>query len=357
MSDFLKDLNLDRTKIKEQILEYCKETFTTYSVSDIEHLNNTLHRCNIIGNDKSIIVDFYFKGNGTTTIRPIGGNLDDSFKIGLYLKTNLCHIDVPGSSYSIPNLDVETRSLLIEYLNTLPGVFKITEDETDTYILFKFKSDHGDKLVLKHYKNKRLQIQGKPLYLYQEVTCFLAEFYPFEDIVTAQAEFFSVSITKDELQEEFNSMLPNSSEFLGERLKAILAPALAYKQIDITLPDYSGFVFPVLRALEGYIKLLFQGKRINIRKRNGFDEHTFLHDGKFYLRQETQDKINCTMTCRAIERAFNYFQQHRNELFHADSIDANIRLVETKQEAVRIINKTFEIIEETYNTLPMESSV
>ncbi|MFB8376964.1 type II toxin-antitoxin system RnlA family toxin [Paenibacillus taichungensis] len=357
MSNFLKDLNLDRTKIKEQILDYCKETFTTYSVSDIEHQNNTLHRCTIIGDDKSIEVDFYYKGNGTTTIRPIGGNPDDSFKIGLYIKTNLCHIDVPGSSYSIPNVDYDSLSLLIEYLNVLPGVSKIYEDETDTYTLFKFKSDRGDKLALKYYKNKRLQIQGKPLYLYQEVTCFLAEFYPFEDIVIAQSEFFSVSITKDELQDAFESMLPNAKDFLGERLKAVLAPALAYKQIDIILPDYSGFVFPVLRALEGYIKLLFQGKNINIKKRNGFDKHTFFHDGKHFLQQTTKDEINCNFTCGAIERAYNYFQQHRNGLFHADSIDVNIRLVETKQEAVRIIDKTFEIIEETYKTLPIESSV
>ncbi|NMO94233.1 RNase LS family HEPN domain-containing protein [Paenibacillus lemnae] len=115
--------------------------------------------------------------------------------------------------------------------------------------------------------------------------------------------------------------------------------------------------FPVLRALEGYIKLLFLTKGIRIAKRNGFDEHIFCHDQKYFLRPDKRALINCEATCAAIERSFNYFNEHRNGLFHADGIDANIRLVETKQEADRIINITFQIIEETYSKLPVESAV
>lgn len=357
MSNFLKNLNLDRSKIKEQVVEYCTEEFTTYSVSDIRHMNNTLYRCDVSGDTKEIVVDFYFKGNGTTTIKPVGQNPDDSFKIGLYLKTNLCNTNTARASYSIQSVENEVVTVLIEYLLELNGVAKINEDVTDLYTLYKFKSLHGDKVVIKYFINKRLQIQGKPLYLYQEITCFLAEYFPFEDIVKAQSDFFSVSITKEDIQEEFDNLLPSSKDFLGERLKSILSPALAYRQIDISLPDYTGFVFPVLRALEGYIKLLFQTKNIRIKKRNGFDEYIFFDGQKHFLRPETTIQINCPDTCHAIERSFNYFNEHRNELFHADGIDANIRLVETKQEAVRIIDKTFQIIEETYTSIPVQSSV
>lgn len=357
MSNFLKDLNLDRSKIKEQIVEYCNEEFTTYSITDILHINHTLYRCVVNGDNKEIVIDFYYKNNGTTTIKPVGKNPDDSFKIGLNLKLSLCNPDVAGASYSIEKVEGEVVSLLIEYLLELDGVTKLNEDTADLYRLFRFKGRHGDKVVIKHFTNKRLQIQGKPLYLYQEVTCFLAEYFPFEDIVKSQSEFFNISITREEIQEEFDILLPSSKDFLGERLKCILSPALAYKQIDISLPDYSGFVFPVLRALEGYIKLLFLTKDIKIKKRNGFDEHIFFDGQKHFLRPEAKVLIICSDTCLAIERCFNYFNEYRNQLFHADGIDANIRLVETKQEAVRIINKTFEIIEETYNSIPVKSIV
>lgn len=357
MSNFLKDLNLDRLKIKDQIVIYCQEEYKTFDVGDVRHINNTQYRCEFVGDNKKIMVDFYFKGNGTTTIKPVGQNLSDALKAALFIKTNLCHTDIKGSSYSIPNVENETVDLLIEYLLELEGVNKINEDVVESYTLYRLKGMDGDKVVIKHFSNKRLQVQGKPLYLYQEITYFLAEFSPFEDIVNAHSEFYNVSVTKEEIQDEFDSLLPTAKGFIGDRLKRVLSPALAYRQIDITLPDYSGFVFPVLRALEGYIKLLFKTKGILIAKRNGFDEYIFCHDHKFFLRDDKRQIINCEATCLAIEKSLNYFNEHRNGLFHADGIDENIRLVETKQEANRIISLTFKIIEETYRTLPLKSAV
>lgn len=355
MGNFLNELHLDRSKIKEKIIEYCNEEFTTYVTTEIENIKDTQYRCTINGDNKEIVIDFYYKLDGRTTIKPTGKNYEDSFKIALNLKLNLCNVDIGGASYSIKIVEDEVVSLLIEYLLELNGVTKLNEDKTDIYKLFRFKGILGDKIVIKHFNNKRLQIQGKPLHLYQEITCFLAEYFPFEEIIKSQSEFFNVSITREEIQEELDNLLPNSKNFLGERLKSILSPALAYKQIDIFLPDYSGFVFPVLRALEGYIKLLFLNNNIKIKKKNGFDEHIFFDDYKYFLRPETKALIDCNDTCLAIERSFNYFNQHRNQLFHADGIDANIRLVETKKEAVRIINNTFAIIEETYNSISFKS--
>lgn len=352
MSNFFKNLYLDRDKLMPTIEEFCKGEFDSYIVNDIQHINGTQYRCIIIGDNKEVTIDLFYKSDGTTSFNvQVGKNQDISFKLGLYLKTNLCNSDVKGSSYSIPNVSEDTVNLLLEYITEIEGVKKLNEDIGPHYKLYRYKSHHGDSVVIKYFSNKRLQIQGKPLYLYQEITCFLAELFPFEDIIKTQAEFFQVNIEKDEIQNEFDQLLPTAKTFLGERLKCVISPALAYRQIDIPLSDYTSFVFPVLRGLEGYIRLLFANKGLTVPRGKGFDEFLFFDGQRHNIRPEIIPRINCPATCAAIERAFNYFSEHRNGLFHTHHIDANIRLVETKQDAERIITKTLQIIEETYSSI------
>jgi hypothetical protein len=352
-----KKLNLDRSKIDGCIKDFCGNHFRDFEYDGIVHVNNNLYRSELIGDGKAVTIDFYYNQDGTTSVNPaVGKNKDISMALALYIRDQAGNLsDKKNSSYSVPRMNKDDVDLLIEYLRDLEGVQCIGHDVTNTYALYRFQSSFGDRITLKYYTNQTLQVQGKPLFLYQEVTCFLAEFYPFDQVVSTQAEYFHVPVRAEEVKEDLDQALKYSKEFLGEKLIKILTPSLVFKNIDIELDDYSSFVFPVLRALEGYIKLLFRSKNIRIPKK-GFDDVIQCPFGmRFELREHVREQIACQATCDAIERAYNYYHENRHGLFHVDQIPEMSRLVENKRDAVRIINKTLEIIEETYRTLPIHT--
>lgn len=137
----------------------------------------------------------------------------------------------------------------------LDGVQKIEEvlSPDGIYKLFKFVGPTGDKLVLKHFTNGTLQIQGKPLYLYQEVTCFLSQYLPFEQVVHNQEQAYCITIDTTGIQQEIVDLLPKAHKVIDSTLQKILVSSLAFRKIDINLPDYSSFVLPTLRVLDGFI--------------------------------------------------------------------------------------------------------
>ncbi|MCK4260794.1 MAG: type II toxin-antitoxin system RnlA family toxin, partial [Halanaerobiales bacterium] len=185
---------------------------------------------------------------------------------------------------------------------------------------------------------------------YQEVTCFLAEYFPFDDIVQNQAEFFSVDIQPDEIMNEMKLSVPTVFDVLDSSLKNILSASLAYRKIDIALPDYSSFVYPALRTLEGYLKYLFMSKGIIISNEEGFRGKLYSKQGKYKMEQTIKEEIACDKTCYAIEQCYSFFCRHRNSLFHTDLMGTS-RVIDSKDEANMIILKTLDLMEDTYKSI------
>jgi hypothetical protein len=61
-----KKLNIDQTKLKDYIQEFCEQEFTAYNIDDIKPIsdNSLQHRCKIDTNGKNLIIDFYFNSDG-----------------------------------------------------------------------------------------------------------------------------------------------------------------------------------------------------------------------------------------------------------------------------------------------------
>lgn len=139
--------------------------------------------------------------------------------------------------------------------------------------------------------------------------------------------------------------------FLGEVLKQIILPCFTLKKIDIELTDYSLFVFPALKGLEGYIKKLFGLKGITIQ-REGFGDY-FSHSFPkgHILTKETKTKVENDIICSAIEEAYNLYNTQRHSLFHVDSMIETTRTIDTKLQAEKLIDDVINLIETTYTRL------
>lgn len=58
----------------------------------------------------------------------------------------------------------------------------------------------------------------------------------------------------------------------------------------------------------------------------------------------------------AIEKGYNHFWAQRHGLFHVDEPAEASRIIEDREEAIRLINETLEIVENTYRELVKEKS-
>ncbi|MGZ0086852.1 type II toxin-antitoxin system RnlA family toxin [Caldibacillus thermoamylovorans] len=357
--NIFKGLMLDRSKLPEWLAQVTKEKFSDSIVSEIYRVGkgDIHHRCDITGDGKKFFIDFYFNSDGTTTIQPLVGppkhhdtNIEIATALLSFLDFN--NQDAKGMSYSVSPLEKEDFEFIIEYLDELDGNVQLekTTNLRNKYTMYKYRSRIGDKITLIYYDNKRLQIQGKPAYLYQEVTCLLSQYFPFDEVVRKQGEFFSVDLNPTEIREEMKESLPEAYADLDETLKKILSASFALQKIDIELEDYSCFAFPALRALEGYLKDILFKKGITVGK-EGFSDFFEKHGNKYVLKSDKRAKIGCSVTADCVENIYNYYKRQRHGLFHAEAVVAGTRILANRELAEKIISDVVSLINSTHNDI------
>ena len=344
-----KGIFIDQTKIKDLILSIGTKKWESLEVSDLKAVGNA-HRCNIIADGKTAMLNFYFKKDGTTTITPSGKNLEISSTIKVLLEEGCeFHNSVKAKSYSFKNIPEEWVVKLIEYLTFLDGV-KVENREMKTtpqHDRYKFTSKIGDTLTVNVYKTGTLTLQGKPAYLYSEAISLLSycNDVSMDDIVDTVNIFHSIDIKTSDVRDELRTLLPRSYGNIDEMILKLLSPSISLRKIKIELEDYSCYAFPALRALEGYIKYLFSLKNVYIgnnfyKKFNGIN-----------LDSDIAKKIGDTTYKTELECLYEYLIRNRHVLFHAEQILIGTTILEDKREADEIVNNVLNLIETSYTNI------
>lgn len=361
MSSNFKELNLDRTRLKE-----CVEEF--WGINNSQgcaycEQSDSRHRVKYIQDGCDVMVEFLFIKNGTTTIQTkIGKFHDKGEQLALYLKEKLVSDSRKSVVVSVKNINQDAFELLIEFLQELKNedsdvaeisVAPNSEDKIKKSI--KVTSRYNDSLTLTHYRTTNtLLIQGKPLYGYYQVSYFLAKFTDlngFLQIVYKGEEKPNLTdVDENIIETELKALLPNAYSSLGEGILKMLRTSYTLKDISIPLPDYSCYVFPALRALEGVMrKLLFdEGYSIEANK-NSFSG-IFYKDSRmnYFVDNDFKQRISNSNVCDALELCYNYFVQQRHTLFHANDFTDGSRFISTEAEATQIIEKVVKTIDTAY---------
>jgi hypothetical protein len=346
----LKDLNLDR-----KLLENNLETVAKKILGDSVNIRKTAQKQSTLytfsSTEKQCKLQFYYNKKGTITVNHKVGTDHGLSKTLAEELIGVSLID-QRKSFSITIADFNYFDDFISYMLEDDKSRQLEEKKEEIYLLTKLQGQQGDILTIKKYTNGTLQLQGKPILLYKDALYFLVELCGAENIIKAQEDFHEIQINKEGIDYEYESLLKNSSVFLGDTIKQIILPSFTLKKIDIELTDYSLFVFPVLKGLEGYIKQLFRSKG-NIIKRDTIGEHFSLShpDPIFRLKPEMKAQIGCSITCSVIEEAYNYLRIHRNPLFHIDGMIEPTKIIDTKIQAEKLIDETIDLIETTYSRL------
>lgn len=360
MSKEFKSLNIKFIDLEELIKQYCIENYgDEYEIGELEqNKKNTIqYSIKVTVDSKIATLNFYKNGDGTVSIvYKVGKNQDISNEIAKYIKTNGVKDDRKSIQLSLDNINEESFNLLLEYIEGL-NVNKIEDLEIPYGHKYKFKSvECNDELTLTYYKSKeKLLLQGKPIYIYSEVIAFLSAFMGFEDVIKNHSKVYNIDINPKEVRDDMRENLEESYSFIGETLSKVLSPVFVFRKLEIQLDDYSSFVFPALKTLEGYLKKILFNNGINIEtKFNIFkkDEIT----GKFVIDEIKCNNyhrctINCDRTVSAVEEVYNFLFSNRHPMFHANFIVDSTMIVEDRSEAEKIITDSLELIRRTYHSI------
>lgn len=214
----------------------------------------------IITNDKKEHkFNLYQKSDGSSSLTTTGVQSTQAKTDELIQKISIDYLisEKKNYNFSVLNIKDDKFNCLKNFLQS-EGNAKIIESKNElSYCLYKFQGIHKDLLTIKRYTNGNTQFQGKPIYLYLKLYEYLCDICSAEDIIKAQQEIYKIPLNQTAIEAEYAARFTRSSKFLGETIKDIILPSFLMINIEINLTDYSMFIFPLLRGLEGYIRLIF----------------------------------------------------------------------------------------------------
>ena len=350
MSDF-KKLTLDLTKIEAAVREFAegravggpvkKGTALEYEVEGPE-------------GQPSALLHVFQRDDGTVTLHPkVGKNQEMSLLLANHVAERAARKTYEQRPLSIKNIPTELWGVLLEVLRE--SGFELEEQPLQHGVRFRVKAGVGDEVFIHHYANGSFLMQGKPWNAYGMVVSVLSELSDDKrPLIEAQLQTYSITgITSDGLLSELEQRLPAACSMLGEGIKCMFAPALAFLKLDIDLPDYSAFAHPVLRGTEACIKQLLLSKGgYEVKKQEGLGSY-FDHDR---LKSGVRLKMGCQKSIVAVENLYGLYNTHRPGLFHADGVPEMSRLVESRKDVVALIESVFHTVESSYREIVLANT-
>lgn len=154
------------------------------------------------------------------------------------------------------------------------------------------------------------------------------------------ANAYRKNIDSKKIDEQVQDLFPIFPSDYPESIKRLIRQAIINLSYYVESEDYSQYVFPAFRALEGHMKYLFVKAGITICSKKGFN--CFNRDpltGEYVL----SDTIISDRELKSrLEKYYNFYNTTRHTIFHFGDIIGNTdstRLIETKGEADELIKK------------------
>lgn len=243
--------------------------------------------------------------------------------------------------YSIPYFDKSNlEEVLASLIEDYPEI-TLTESCGTNRIGYRLKLNQSRlSVTLYQSGNRKLLAQGADSFLFQALITYVNELVGIEaEQVLATAYRTSINIRKidkelGKITSTFPSDYPNS-------IRRLIRQAVINLNYFIESEDYSQYVFPAFRALEGHMKYLFAKAKVDITTFNCFNKEL---NGLYCLSPKT---ISDPEIRAELERCYNYYNPTRHTLFHfGDIIGATdtTRTIDTKEEADEHIKKCLSYI-------------
>jgi hypothetical protein len=356
------DLTLQQDCIDAYLSDFFSQ-HTNYAIrnDDITAAKRTIKFSQVGVDDATVIL--FFKAKGTTTVQyKTGKNHTLGEVLANFFVDKIDPSDSSTINLSIKGFDAKNVQVVLDDLNEMKDTddnphFNITVHQPNTYSSkYEIVSNkYKDRLnVIHHHTTNVLQIQGRPLFCYKNLSYSLS-------ILLDQASLLSViSKTSDEdqllVREEVACSLvkliyPVSFDRMESVYQKLIVSSYCVKLASPKLPEYSMLLFADLRVLEGVIKetLMRYGK---------YTSSDNLDIGHFFSCTPKSNRIekihlsdfDCSSTIAALEECYLLYRQQRHSLFHMEDLAFTSRVINTLGEVMSLSKDIASKIESLYQS-------
>lgn len=141
--------------------------------------------------------------------------------------------DAKTVTYSIRSFKDEDLDLVISYLRDAIAELEINVLNVPTGKKYELKNTLlKDTFTLIKHTGGTLQLQGKPLSIYSELYAIISELLPDDEIININNDTFKVNISKVDIYNELEFLLPTAYEKLGGTLKKILMASILLRKLN-----------------------------------------------------------------------------------------------------------------------------
>lgn len=354
-------LLFDSSKIPEWINIWCEHNLEgNFNIECTDSKQRIAYVINNAG--KEIKIDFIKANGGALTIFPgVGKNQDISELIAEDIFGRISS-DIDKSLYAngfSMKMSEEDFHILIDLLGEYDDITNEShsiqsEPGKPKYELYRFKSALNDAVVIKYYNNtNRIQIQGKPLYLFNEITSLICEDeHNAESVVDAHIELCNLNVSRSELDEELCAILGEDAyNYMTISHRAMLNSSIVLSKVRINgLDDYSYIIQQALRTYEGFTLKMMDEKGCVLPPRKQI--------GEFFTRATAEDsftmktKYTDTLDKKYIdifEKMYNFYHDKRHPHMHSSAFDATTTLVGSYDVALEKLNEIIHDIKVSYS--------
>ena len=260
--------------------------------------------------------------------------------------TDNVRVPIAGDSwFSVPYFKHDELQAIMELISEDHSEINITKVDRPNSIIYKLKLNNV-KLSVTLFKNhrKKLLVQGANSILFQIFTTFVYEVIEKNpDRIIADA--YRTNIDSKKIDQAVIDRCPDFPGDYPENIKRLVRQSIINLSYYIEADDYSQYVFPALRALEGHMKYLFGKAGLQIKSKQGFCYFEKDTSSQKYILPSTI--ISDVLLKEQLEKYYNFYYNIRHAIFHFGDIigstDSTL-IIETKNEADEYIKKCLSYI-------------
>lgn len=202
--------------------------------------------------------------------------------------------------------------------------------------------NHTVVVTIFHSQMRKLLVQAKESLLLQILITYMTELESITTIDRIMSGAYRKTIEETKTNNIYSELFQNLPNDYPTSSQKLLKQAIINLNYYVESEDYSQYVFPALRALEGHIKYLITTATNQPVPRffNCFNKDNNSNNYIYVGTGDTSIKLQ-------IERCYNYYKTQRDSLFHfGDIIGAtdNTRIINNKDDADEIIKECFNLI-------------
>jgi len=330
-----KDLNLDASKIGDILnsLEGCACTLLkgNAQLDNYEILRKS--------DSSKTVISVYHKQGGKTTL-VVGGS--PKFKeFGSELAELIVSRTQTISLGKINDTIGVTAEDFKKLLEELDSFEFITEKEIAGGTEYTYNGDHKEKFVFRYYtKRNNLTLQGAPLAFSMKILALLdgMGYSATKNIIEKATE---ITLDTPDLWDEY---MPHTKTTLPQILRDVIEPSMIYVKVTIPLTDYGSHLIPVMRGMESSMRRVLEDNNIEVGEK--FDVfQTF--KGSYIVNINHHDKIDDIIRGK-VEKCYNFYKAHRDTLSHASDEILEIRCIDNRDEALKLLFESFGLMEELH---------